>query len=126
MEAKFLSKLVTEKVKEARGMFGRATWELMVPLVYQSTVANTIFVVPSGFVTDFASVPRLPFLYDIAGDTGHASAVIHDYLYRTSHLPRDVCDDVLLEALKVEGTPRWRRYLMYWGVRLGGASSKRL
>ena len=38
--------------------------------------------VPTGFFTDFASVPRMPFVFLLFGDVAHEAAVIHDYLYR--------------------------------------------
>lgn len=117
--AKFLSRLVVDKVKEARGMFGRATWELRVPLVYESNLLHFTVLVPVGFVTDFASVPRLPLVYGLAGDTGHKSAVVHDYLCRTKTVKRSLADKVFREALEVEGVPSWRRNLMYLGVRIG-------
>lgn len=119
--ARFITTLKTGKVKEARGAFGRATWELLAPLVYSSDVVGVVIIVPAGFTTDFASVPRLPLIYSLAGDTGHASAVVHDYLCRTKKLPRVLADKVFREALEVEGVPAWRRTLMYLGVRIGGA-----
>ena len=117
--SKFLTKLEVEKVKEAGGMFGRATWLLLEPLVFQSDVLATTLIVPAGFVTDFASVPRIGPLYDLAGDTGHASATVHDWLCRSKTIPRNRADKVFLEALKVEGVPSWRRNMMYYGVRIG-------
>ena len=102
---------------------GRGAWRVDKPFSYQSEVAHRMITVPAGFVTDFASVPRLPFMFWLTGDTSHEAAVIHDYLYRTGILPRDISDKVLLEASAVSGVPGWRRSLMYWGVRLGGTSS---
>jgi hypothetical protein len=97
-------------------------WILGAPLVYQSDVAKTTFTVPAGFKTDLASVPRLPVIYWLCGDTSSKAAVVHDYLYTTGAVPREVADAVLREASGVTGVPWWRRTLMYWGVRIGGAS----
>ena len=41
-------------------------WRLIAPLVYQSDVAGMIFTVPTGFITDLASVPRVPIAYLLA------------------------------------------------------------
>jgi len=90
--------------------------------IYQSDVAKQAFTVPVGFKTDLASVPRLPIVYLLAGDTSTNAAVIHDYLYTTKCVPRDVADQVLREASAVTGVPAWRRWLMWAGVRIGGAS----
>lgn len=101
---------------------GRGIWRLRNPLVYQSAVAGRLITVPEGFTTDFASVPRLPFVYDLFGDAAHQAAVVHDYLYSTGELSRETADRVLLEAMAAEGVPAWRRYPMYWAVRAFGGS----
>lgn len=75
--------------------------------------------VPSGFVTDFASVPR-PFraLYESWGAYGHAS-VIHDYLCDNPDVyTRKYADDVFLEAMKTSGVPARHRRVLYAGVRV--------
>ncbi|AOZ01304.1 hypothetical protein BKK81_12110 [Cupriavidus sp. USMAHM13] len=95
-------------------------WRLVEPLVYQSDVAGRTFEVPPGFETDLASVPRLPVVYLLAGGTSNEAAVVHDFLYTKHPVRRAVADAVLREASAVTGVPAWRRWLMYWGVRLGG------
>lgn len=42
---------------------GEQLYELKNPLIYQSDVAGVVITVPTGFVTDLASIPRLPFIY---------------------------------------------------------------
>ena len=117
--ARFLTRLVASKVAEARGPFGRATWILEAPMIFYSDVAHRAIAVPVGFTTDFASVPRLPLAFTIAGDIGHKSATVHDYLCRTRIMTRALADKVFREALEVEGVPAWRRAIMYAGVRVG-------
>lgn len=97
-------------------------WRLTRALVYESDVAGRRFVVPRGFVTDLASVPRLPLVYLLTGGTSNEAAVVHDWLYTMHPVPRLVADKVLREASAITCVPAWRRWLMYWGVRLGGAS----
>lgn len=77
----FLTPLRVEQVSEAAG-----TWRLLEPLCYVSPIFGGLIVVPAGFVTDFASVPRLPFSYWLFGGVGQAAAVVHDYLYQCHDL----------------------------------------
>lgn len=96
-------------------------WRLVKELVYESDIAGTV-TVPVGFETDFASVPRLPVVYMLVGNLAHLPAVVHDYLYRYALVSRKVADKVFLEAMNACGIWAWRRYPMYWGVRLFGGS----
>jgi hypothetical protein len=96
------------------------SWTLGRDLVYASVVAQTVYRVPKGFNTDFASVPRLPFVYLMTGNTAHAAAVVHDFLYRTGAAERTLADAVFREAMEVTGVPAWRRNLMWLGVRAAG------
>lgn len=114
----FLSKLVLETADH----MDDGKWVIVRPLIYQSDIAKQTFTVPAGFPTDLASVPRLPVVFLLTGDTSNEAAAVHDFLY-TSHLvTRELADSVLREASAVTGVPAWRRWLMWAGVRLGGAS----
>lgn len=116
MKARFLTELQVKLVDEQRNR-----WRVLLPLVFHSALYESFFSVPAGFITDFASVPRVPLVYLLAGDTARSAAVVHDYLY-TGLVDRDVADDVFLEAMAVSGVPAWRRYPMYWAVRACGGS----
>lgn len=98
-------------------------WRLIAPLVYQSDVAKMTFTVPTGFVTDLASVPRIPIAYLLAGGTSNEASVVHDFIYSTHPVPRDTADAVLKEASLLTGVPKWRAWLMWAGVRIGGGGS---
>jgi hypothetical protein len=103
---------------------GRGIWKVLSPLSFQSDILDKTITVEPGFLTDYASVPRVPILYWLFGDTSHQPAVIHDWLYHH----HEVCDEatanlVFFEAMKAEGIPTWRRYAMYLGVKFGGRSS---
>lgn len=97
-------------------------WELIDTLVYRSTLAG-IIVVPKGFDTDFASVPRLPLMHMLLGDRAHSSAVVHDYLYRTAEVSRSMADAVFKEAAESEGVGFFSRWALWSGVRVGGWTS---
>lgn len=122
--SRFITELQTRKVSEPRHLFDRAKWQTITPLIYSSKVAKQVFIVPAGFVTDFASVPRICWMYALAGDTGHASATVHDFLCRSKKISRRLADSVFVEALKVEGAPGWRRLMMFLGVRIGAIFMK--
>lgn len=117
----FKTRLDVELIDD-RSADGRGLWRLVAPLVYVSDLAGVI-TVPADFVTDFASVPRLPLMFLLAGDTSHEAAVVHDYLYSTHIVDRATADAVLREASAVIGVPAWRRWLMWAGVRIGGGGA---
>lgn len=110
--AKFLTKLVCEK--------DDGKWVLFYDLGYQSDKYTKPIWVPMGFKTDFASVPRIPVAYWLFGDQAHEAAVVHDYLYVTGDLGKDLADSIFLEAMEVSGVWAWRRWPMYWGVKYFG------
>lgn len=114
----FKSKLVVSQVYDG-STFSNPKWELVSPLEYESK-ANGTFVVPVGFQTDFASVPKLPFVFEYFGDSGDACAVLHDYLYTQGSLPRKVCDSIYEEAMNESGINWVKRKAMWLAVRLMG------
>lgn len=81
---------------------------------------SNLIVVPEGFETDLASVPRLPILYLAMGNTGHKAAVLHDWLYSISSHKRSTCDYYFYHALRESGMNYLHAKAMYIGVRLGG------
>ena len=119
----FLSELTTTCIDDTAAS-GRGIWRVEQPFTYQSDILGKTITVEPGFLTDYASVPRVPVAYLLFGDTSHRAAVLHDWLYHH----HEVCDEqtanrVLLEASKVEGIPAWRRLGIYLGVKIGGESS---
>jgi hypothetical protein len=103
---------------------GRGIWRVEKDFVYQSDLLGRAITIEAGFLTDFASVPRVPFAYWLFGDSAHKAAVIHDWLFHH----HEICDEhtanrVLLEAMDVEHIPEWRRIAIYEGVQIGGESS---
>ena len=116
----FLTKLRLERIESLTGS-GRGTWELIEDLFYASDVEGVgVLRVPRGFITDLASVPRLPWAYWAVGGLGHEAAVVHDWLYTTHQTSRATADKVLREAAQVAGMSAWRAWVMYLGVRAGG------
>jgi len=80
---------------------------------------NTI-IVPRGFVTDFASIPRSFWtIYPKWGKYGNA-AVVHDYLYWKQIFSRKESDIIFLEGMKVLEVIERDRKIIYNVVRLFG------
>lgn len=100
-------------------------FELLEPIIYHvgQEDSEEVIVVPTGSVTDWASIPE--FLHGLISTSyGKKAAALHDYLYRTSGLGgmynRKRCDEIFLEALTVLNVPWRARQTLYSGVRLGG------
>lgn len=113
------TKLQAEKIGVRKTWLGsRAIWRLTASLIYEDEKYQVA--VPRRFETDFASVPRLPLMYLLAGDTAHEAAVIHDYLYRTNGISRRDADALFYQITLETGEPRWRAWMMWAAVRAGG------
>jgi hypothetical protein len=82
--------------------------------------SGRVIEVPQGFVTDFASVPRI--FWRIIPPWGEYSpaAVVHDWLYTKAECTRKEADDIFLELMARLGVPLVVRTAMYWAVRIGG------
>jgi len=100
----------------------KARWRLLEPLVFYSELVGDLVTVPADFETDFASVPRLPYTYMLAGDTAHAAATVHDWLYHGGMpgVRRATADEIFFEAMVASGVVGWRRNLMLAAVQLFG------
>lgn len=76
--------------------------------------------VPIGFMTDFASIPRLLWaILPTWGKYGNA-AVIHDCCDRDQSRSRKESDRIFREAMEVLEVPTFTISLMYYAVKLFG------
>jgi hypothetical protein len=119
MKTGFLTPLVAKEVDGVVRLTGNGRWRLVEPLTYHSKALNRTITVPANFCTDFATVPRLPLAWLIAGGVGNAPAVIHDFLWRHGNkmgISRSIANLVFLEALRSTGVPSWRACLMHLAV----------
>lgn len=97
-------------------------WELAEPLGFVSTVAGRTITAPAGHRTDFCSVPRVPLAYDMLGNRARKAGTLHDRLYVTHELPRELADQVLREMLLQDGVGHFEAQEFYLAVRaFGGA-----
>lgn len=114
MQVQYLSPLVVERVEQGWRLYSE----------FRVNVDGEAITIPAGYFTDFASVPRLPLAYYLAGGRGVRAATLHDYLYEKRH-PRDWADSVFYHALLAEGEPKFIAKAMHDAVRLAGGSQYR-
>lgn len=132
---RFLSPLITEKKSDAPGEF----------IMYRDFGVEFRFrgnwyreVVPKGFITDFASVPRAAQILPGFGvnESSANSSVPHDYHYcrrgklavtdcitgrvELIELTRKECDQLLYDGLISSGYSRAQAAMFYAAVRIGG------
>jgi hypothetical protein len=78
--------------------------------------------VPVGFVTDFASVPRILWWAIPPWGPYSRAAVVHDYAYRFGSMPRAAADLNFLRMMSACGVGFATRTALYVGVRLFGGA----
>lgn len=116
------AKLITEYIGHKRG---RAQRKLERDFRVRMKLAGLWWiVVPAGFVTDYASIPR--FFWRILPPDGPylEAAVVHDYLYSTD-CDRLLADAVFRVLMKRLGIPWWKRVVMFYAVRIFGGLARR-
>lgn len=76
--------------------------------------------VPEGYITDFASVPRV--FWSVIPPVGKytKACIIHDYMYDNAIKTKKEADLIFYDAMKVLKVPKWKRLTMYYAVRLFG------
>jgi hypothetical protein len=99
------------------------TWELVNPLRYHGAVDT--FYVPPGFLTDFASVPRIGVWLIPRFGRYTRAAILHDWLCKTQPIPPVDVDGVFRRVMREEGVQPVKRYLMWAGVRWGALTDPR-
>ena len=99
-------------------------------LLYKD-VEGTIWMIPTGFVTDLASIPSWIFWWQF--HCVNFAAILHDYGYENHELwkivngepevvrvTRDFCDRLFYRMLIGLGVSQIESTLMYWAVHLFG------
>jgi len=75
----------------------RPFFYLLDPLIFESKRYGSTIVVPAGFGSDGASIPK--GLMSFTGWPGLRAAIVHDWLLKTN-MPRETADAIYLEALE--------------------------
>jgi hypothetical protein len=102
-------------------------WALVDDLVYQGSWER--FVVPAGFRTDFATVPR-PVVWLVPRFGAYTlAAILHDWLcsegIRSGAVTSRQADGIFRRVMREAGVPVLRRWLMWAGVRWGALTDER-
>ena len=95
-------------------------WIVRQPLVYTIGVSKDSITIPSGFVTDFASIPQI--FHSLLRQNGSylLPAVVHDYLYWKQTCTRDQSDQILRLGMIENQVPELQRVAIYGAVRFAG------
>lgn len=124
-----------ESQLELRHRPGHHRWEVIKPLQYRHYTltpalpsgyyppASQLIVVPVGYLSDMASVPRLARrLVDSQSSTTRRPSVLHDFIYTdlTHRFTKREADRIFYDALLKEGTTKLLAWLMWQAVRIGG------
>ena len=103
------------------------TWALVDDLVYQGRWER--FVVPAGFHTDFASVPRVVTWLVPRFGAYTLAAILHDWLategIRTGAVTAREADGIFRRVMREAGVPVLRRWMMWAGVRWSALTDER-
>lgn len=100
-----------------------ADWRVTVRLSVFDVVRSSVFVVPAGFSSDGASVPRA--LWWLCGDPMERprlyAALLHDWLYTTGVVSRAEADAIYYAMLRHFGYSPMDASVNYLAVRLFGS-----
>lgn len=83
---------------------------------YPAKNESDIIRVPTHFVTDFASIPRLFWAILSPMDEYAKAAVLHDWLYYTGIYSKKKTERIFKEAMKTLKVPRWKIFFVYNAV----------
>ena len=101
---------------------GSGRWKITEPFEYFTEDGVDVILVPIGFVSDGASIPRI--FWTIIGSpwTGKyaKAAVVHDFLYDRQLFTRKKSDRIFIEGMKILGVGWFKRKIMWFSVRVGG------
>jgi hypothetical protein len=96
-------------------------WLVAVPLVYKIGNTGKEIVVPAGFITDLASVPRQFCQLLPSTDRYLRAAIVHDFLYWDQACSKSAADKTLLAGMIESHVPKWKQAIVFRGVDLGGS-----
>ena len=119
----FLDELDTRDMGDGNAM-------LLERFRYQTPDTGEIIEAEKGFITDFASIPRLFRVLVTGNDNTKKPAVIHDKGYREKQQHRSWWarynarkrqDKIMYMGMKENGVAWWKRHAVYRAIRGGGA-----
>lgn len=104
-------------------------WKMLEPFNYLA-VGDNLITIPKGFVHDLASIPKVFRMFFSVNGPHRNAAILHDWGYYKGgyvseylKLKRVQVDKLFLNAMKETGVGYFKRYAMYYAVRVGGFRS---
>jgi hypothetical protein len=132
-DTKILTPLVVEDIN-----YNGDLWRIHKDFVGESRILNGALTVPTGFVTDFGSIPRIAWPFIAKNGPWDAGTVFHDWLYENLgkvrvyqswldswqelELTRKDADMVLLEFMEFMKVEEMAKTEIYRAVRTFGRS----
>lgn len=120
--SKFTNPLIVEYIDGTN-------WKLHEEFSYYLSADESASIhVPKGFMTDFASVPKILKVFAKDSEIFCKASILHDYLYSGSgnengyKYTREESDKIYRDAMQVFGMTASRSYIFYKGVRFFGKS----
>ena len=94
-------------------------WIVLEDIEYTS-LSGKVYIVPRGFVTDLASIPKIAQVVYSIDDETRCPAVLHDWLYCTKQTSREEADSLLKEAITRANSAQFKANSFWIAVRMGG------
>jgi len=99
---------------------GKTTWELISD--FNISVNERVYTIPKGFITDFASTPRISWvLFPSSEGLYKIPSVLHDWLYTSGEVDREYADKVFYYFMLQKGVNIIKARIIYYSVRLFGS-----
>ena len=105
---------------------GEGKWKVLEDIQYKVIFEDGYgleeyhLIVPAGFITDFASIPR--GLWNIFPPTGKylPATILHDWMYFTAWKNKKLADKIFRIFMKELDVAYWKRWIMWAAVSVGG------
>lgn len=99
-------------------------WITLEPMEYVIGNTQEKIVVPKGFVTDFASIPKGLWSLGLSPHGQYSrAAVVHDYLYWSQGCTPEQADRLMVIAMKESNVGKFDELVVYQGVNIGGGGA---
>lgn len=100
---------------------GKYDWFEVVEDCVFTHITGEKFIIPAGYITDFASVPRFLFWFIPPQGRSANASILHDFLYDSQIGDRLLVDFFFYYELR-KVLPIWQAKAMYFMVRMFGGS----
>ncbi len=109
-----------ENIKISAIRIGPNQYQLLKHVIY--LIDNEKYIVPAGFKTDFASIPKI-FWSILPPDSDYThAAVLHDYLliFKRDKLSKKKIDKLFYKQMRLDGVNIMKAKIIYYSVRIFG------